>query len=467
VTGVYFFADDFFCLLQIVERPFLHFLIVPFGGHVLLVRNFFFWVWYAVFGFQSEPYYEAAFVTHLVNVWLLFRVIRGFTADAALACLGATAWGTSPLCLGTLGWYAVYGHLLVATVLLVVLAQMPGHTPSFRRAVGWSLLLVAGATCFGVGIGVGAVFPLTLLLVAPEAFHDRRLAAMMAVFPLAVVGLYFGCRQLSTLVQPLPFSEMNVVRLGLSRPGPIVVMTLELLLSGVAGLVRGFAFSLADYPGSASTWAVAIYFAALVAALGTGDTALRCRLGGLLLLALGAFAIIAAGRANLLVAGGVPLVGEHHLRYYYAGLLPLAIVGCLVLHRGCAALPRPRVASGVLLAIWLAVATRAFVASGWQIDQRVGYRRFVASTLRGIDAAVDAAPAGDVQLPNRPLAPGMLEAVVPADFPGTAALFALRYRDDVVRGRRVRFVERDPRLLAAVRAGRHPLLARLLVAPTK
>ena len=89
------------------------------------------------------------------------------------------------------------------------------------------------------------------------------------------------------------------------------------------------------------------------------------------------------------------------------------------------------------------------------------------SSSGGIDTAVDAAPAGDVQLPNRPPAPGMLGMVAPADFPGTAALFAIRYGDDVVRGRRVRFVERDPRLLAAVRAGRHPLLARLLVAPTK
>jgi hypothetical protein len=52
-----------------------------------------------------------------------------------------------------------------------------------------------------------------------------------------------------------------------------------------------------------------------------------------------------------------------------------------------------------------------------------------------------------------------------ADFPGSVALFALLHPDDVVRDRRVRFVEEDEKLLAAIRSGRHPRLNALLVGP--
>src|ERR1051325_9781681 len=89
VPGIYFFADDFVCQLQIVERGLLGFLMSPFGGHTLVVRNLVFWVWYLAFGFRPEPYHWALLVTHLINVWLLFRVIRALPDDPAIACLGA------------------------------------------------------------------------------------------------------------------------------------------------------------------------------------------------------------------------------------------------------------------------------------------------------------------------------------------------------------------------------------------
>src|SRR6476660_1036391 len=84
VTRTYFFADDFVCLLRIVEWRLVHFLMAPFGGHILLVRGRVFYLWYVAFGLWPETYYWAVFVTHLINVWLLFRLIRPFTGDPAL-----------------------------------------------------------------------------------------------------------------------------------------------------------------------------------------------------------------------------------------------------------------------------------------------------------------------------------------------------------------------------------------------
>ena len=105
LLSVYFFADDFVCLFDIVNKGFLRFFVQPFGGHLLFVRNAVFYVSYLAFGFRAGPYYAVALATHLLNVWLFFRVARRFTGSAVVASFGAALWGTSPLCLGTLAWY--------------------------------------------------------------------------------------------------------------------------------------------------------------------------------------------------------------------------------------------------------------------------------------------------------------------------------------------------------------------------
>src|SRR5204863_352759 len=85
----------------------------------------------------------------LANVWLLFGVLRTLTASAALACLGATLWGTSPLNLGSLGWYAAFGHVLVGTTLLLVLRLViqngAGGPVRARTATASRALLLGGA----------------------------------------------------------------------------------------------------------------------------------------------------------------------------------------------------------------------------------------------------------------------------------------------------------------------------------
>ena len=51
------------------------------------------------------------------------------------------------------------------------------------------------------------------------------------------------------------------------------------------------------------------------------------------------------------------------------------------------------------------------------------------------------------------------------DFPGLAAIFLITHDDDQLDGRTVRFVERDPAVLAHYRLRPESRLARLLAAP--
>src|SRR5262245_19190971 len=159
ITRNFFFADDFLNLFNIRNDPALTYLVTPNGGHMLLTRNAVFYLTFQLFGASPEGYYWTSFLTHLLNVGLLYRLERLATGDAPLASFGAALWGTSPLNEGTLGWYAVLGQVLVATALLVILGQVhrlsAAHRPPSRAMrCGWYVLALIAATSFGTGIAV-------------------------------------------------------------------------------------------------------------------------------------------------------------------------------------------------------------------------------------------------------------------------------------------------------------------------
>jgi hypothetical protein len=89
----------------------------------------------------------------------------------------------------------------------------------------------------------------------------------------------------------------------------------------------------------------------------------------------------------------------------------------------------------------------------------------VTATVRTIEELIDREPPGaEVRIRNarNPVAVTLSPTT---EFPGWAAIFVLYHGENVVRGRRVRFVEADAGVRAAV-GERSPRLAELLVAPT-
>src|SRR5262249_61923357 len=99
------------------------------------------------------------------------------TGRVVLGWFGARLWGICRLDAGTIGWYAVYGQVMVATILLVVLDRLArlaatGERVPTRTACLWDVLLLLGATCFGTGIGVALVFPVNLFLLLPVSWRQ-------------------------------------------------------------------------------------------------------------------------------------------------------------------------------------------------------------------------------------------------------------------------------------------------------
>ncbi len=472
ITRAYFWADDFVCLASIRNDGFLRFVLRPFGGHNLLLRNLVFYASYRLFGLRADLYFWTVLLTHLLNVFLLFRILRNLTASLTLACFGATLWGTSPVDYGALGWYAVYGQVLATTLVLVVLGQLTALAAeerelTARTAASWYALLLLATVCFGVGIGVALVFPVVLFLVLPAAWRRPRVRLAYLGLPLVTLAAYLAFRHVYPLLAPLP-PEEGTMETAVRDSVPLLLPVLRGLVAfSIAATLRGFFFVRRAYPDVAASVAIGAFAAGCLVLLWRGDAAARRAGVAMAALCFGVYAVIAAGRASFFdprIPSG-RTVGQ--LRYHYLGAIPIVVLTCLALRevgRNGRLRAVPRL---LLLVAALAIGIHGYARSTFRIYDNMLCRLYVDTTLRGIEAEAAAHPVGStVYLDNGDPPATLLGPVMrKRDFPGRAAVLLLQQSGDEVNDRRVRFVERDPSVLAWYAERPDTPLARLLVPP--
>jgi hypothetical protein len=468
ILGNYFHADDFVDFFHVAAFPLGQYVMEEHGGHMYVVRNLVFALAWSTFGNDPRPYFALVLVTHVVNVALLFVVVRRLTGRAALASVVAALWGTAPVNERALGWFAVYGHVLAATMMLAVLADLArfvrdGAQVTAGRSALWAVALVVGSACFGVGIGTAVVFPVTALLLLPRGCRSRGATLILGALPLVVAALYV---------------VWNVVRVSVYDASPKTVLFLVGMLryvtgisamlghlfgAGTAELVLGGFTGAAHYP-SLLAYAVVTAVAAGVILVARDARVGARRVAAFLVLALAMYGVIAAGRANLFGMRSqdwpkAATVG----RYHYAPGIPLALLLALVGEHLAVRVPaRRRRAVGVAVGVGLALALVARVRTPIRFDHHGYAREQTARVLEAIGSAIAATPpGGEVWIKNREFA-AVRFFFGNGDFFGWASVFVLHYPDDVVDGRRVRFVESNPKILATVPATHSQRLATLL-----
>jgi hypothetical protein len=116
ITRNYFYQDDFVHLYRLVNHGPLENLLVPHAGHISVARNAVFWLFFTLFATATPYYFAVVLLTHLLNVYLLFAVIRAQTGSAAVACFGAALWGTCRMNEGALGCTRCTGRCWLARV---------------------------------------------------------------------------------------------------------------------------------------------------------------------------------------------------------------------------------------------------------------------------------------------------------------------------------------------------------------
>lgn len=475
ITRAYFFADDFIHLVSIANDGFVRFVFRPYAGHNLAIRNLVFWASARLFGLRADLFFWTVLVTHLLNVWLLFRIVRNLTGGLVLACLAASLWGTSPVHLGTLGWYSVYGQVLVATILLLLLDRLllharRGTAPSSRAVRGWCGLLLLGTMCFGTGIGVALAFPLVAFLVVPETCRRRSQRLLLLALPVATIGGYVGLRRLYALVEPLTLVEQVTGNPSWHRLQGALGMVPAFLGAAVDCGLRSFFFAPASYPSVTTYLVWAAVALGLAGVFWRGDSLERRTTLAMLILALSVYLLIGLGRQPEGTRTATWLALE--TRYHYVGTLPVVVVAALAASRlGKVDVLRsvPRVP--LILAVF-ALGIVGRVRSGFRIDEHAQSRVQFAAVQRGIAAELAAQAVGSEVTLRNDLSRATLETLLhPVNvgqvrrFPGRAAVFVLEHPDGRLLSRSVRFVERDPAVLAWHARWPDTPLGHLLVAP--
>lgn len=465
ITRNYFFADDFLHIYRIRNEDFLPYLLIPRGGHLLVTNNALFYSLYRIFGTHAEGFYWVAFFGHLINVCLLFWVIRLFTKSSRLACFGAVLWGISPMNESAVGWFSVFGQVMVAGFMLFLLAQLAqvaDGRPVGRYAPAlWCLLLLAACTSFGVGIGLTLMFPLVAFLLLWESPSRRRVVLTFCVLAVVVPALYFALTRLTTIIyQPRTaplFLETN--------PVTNAIMLAHIVACGIATLLVGqFAPDLA-YPSLAAYAVIALFVAGLAAALWTAPPPIKRRLLVCIILALGCYGIIVAGRASFFAAAGRPQAFIRPGRYHYAPPIPLAIALCLLLAYADKRFTlRPEAKTGLLLGYMFLIGL-AYARFGKPINNHNQARRETDGVLAAIRQAIDATPPGqNVYIEHRPFQSlGPIFVMRQDIFPGNAGVFVIFYPENVVDGKPVFFATTNSKLLSAAKEGHRT--ATLIVEP--
>jgi hypothetical protein len=454
----YFHADDFLHLHALTNGNPLSFLVQGNGGHMYLLRNALFLLSYRAFGPDPRWFFAMVLVTHLLNVWLLFDVARRLTDSGRIACLAATLWGTSPVNGATLGWYSVYGQVVLASLVLLALRVLARHLQAgtalrWRDATVCYALLLAGTTCFGTGIGFAIVFPLVVSLVLPPALLPRPVRRFLFSLPVVVVALYVVLLPLSARGTGLPPGTLQIFLLGRALGWEPLLMLIQLLAAGLVGLVASFWRLPGSSLGLVAYAGVAAIAAALAGTLPAAPPATRRLLVGLLLLTVAAYAMIALGRGVLHFQGIEP-------RYHYSASVPLVLVLALMLARAAHRVPLPARVADVGLAACLALGTLGYARNAWRIDHFEQDRLATARVLAAIRSAVDATPRGTAAKVANQFFPPVLAL---GDFPGSAGVFTIFFPSDELDGRRVYFVVRDTADLRWAVPGTR--LARLLLPP--
>jgi len=300
----------------------------------------------------------------------------------------------------------------------------------------------------------------------PAAWRQPRVRAAYLALPLVTLALYVAYRRLyPVFIEPLSPEELNDQPAGLDA--------LPRTLAGVAALVgysaseytRSFFWAVRAYPDRATQVVIGILAAGLGLLCWRGSVATRRTAVAMVSLCLGVYLVIALGRIGFLGANLITLAAQH--RYHYVGAIPIVILVCLAVQEvgrigWLARIPRmPLLLAALALWAW------GFMRSTVRVDLHAGPKRVVDTALSGIDAEVSRSPAGaTVYLESGANSQTMLGFVMrDVDFPGRAAIFLLAHHDDRVDGRTVRFVIRDPQILAHYRQRPESPLARLMVSP--
>lgn len=480
----FFFYDDYLHLYDAANRGFIKFIILPHGGHLYLVRNVIFYAFYKLFGFHTEIYFISVLLTHMLNVLLLFNILKNFTDNSYIAFSGASLWGINPINQGTLAWYSAYGHALAGTFFLWILYDI--SRINCRRieitkttVVRWMIILFACATCFGTGIALATTFPIVawLLLYNEEKRKTVTKAMIFIVIIISVIWFflnhqYKGINLESLVVANTPQDNSINALFDPFSWGKIVIMLCELIAYSISSTLLGPFYTIINIDNFKPVcYFISFFFLFLVVwTYLKGSTKLRYRLLSFLVLLISIYGFISLGRAVYYFHLGHAIEKAILIspRWYYIGTMLVTIILCLLLERyplrQLSKMKYIKILPFILLAIMIVPAIQIAYSSIIFRASQIQHLEYD-MVLSEINRKIERQGAGqNVYIPNYRLK----NIFVPSEFknfPGAAALYIMSYPENIVNGRRVYFVEPDHDIVTNLRKQKSIRISGVLVKP--
>jgi hypothetical protein len=474
--------DDFLHFYMGEAVPFGRFLMTPFAGHLMAVHRLCYFVLRAVFGLDAPRFFEIMLATHLVNVVLLYVLIRTLTARPTLAGFFAGLWGMAPVHTPTMNWFACYGQVQCVLFTLISLIGLARHAvekrqPSWLTVVGWTFLLILGAASFGLGLVIALVFPiLAWLLLEPDS-KPRRTALRLVPLPVVVGILWWfshtvtegdvgpakaAFRALGAMPRLIEsFVQLSAYGVATLFVGPALTMTYRDRADWPFGVIHLDDVILLSYP-----FLVVVVLVVIVGYRRSDAVGRRHILAALLLYA-ASYGVVALTRGPLMF--GLSFISTQS-RYHYGETTAIALIVALALtpfeFRWASVGSRGPLLACLLLGLMIVPDGRA--TRGMDDGMAVGSRDVIVESEHELTAAVSGAPPGaDVYLTNPTFTPLMLLfgfGVPRLLFPDLGAYFVVAHGPSgTIEGHHLRFVEKDPKLVAELRADDLPKVSRLFV----
>jgi uncharacterized membrane protein len=288
------------------------------------------------------------------------------------------------------------------------------------------------------------------------------------VLPVVTLALYFGFRRLYPLLAPLSLEEAFQEALAREGLSFAPAMLFHLLGYSLSGVMLSF-FMPPKYPAPLTTAALATFAVMAGVFLWRADGRARRAALAMAIVAVAMYGLVAVGRAYIYSAFKTPPeTAAATPRYHYAASLPVTILLALVLQQAARLGPLRAVPRPLVLALALGLGAWGHARAGSPVKElRQACHDYFLRTMVGIAKQVQAAPPGGTvylengETPRYVLGPGLpLESL-----PGRAAVFLIANHGDALDGRRVRFIERDARILSSYRSRPGNRLGQLLVEP--
>ena len=178
---MFFFQDDIGILIQLASIPFPQILFEQQAGRFLPIFRLFSLLEFKLFGLEFTYYVLVAFLIHLLNCFLLWKLSFQIVRNKYFSWLAVSLFAVNLTHVESLLWWSAHGELLAMTFLATAFFLWYRFvTTDSLRALFLSipLLLFSGFT-YGVGVGLGIIFAAITYIYKSIAKNNQKLGIFL------------------------------------------------------------------------------------------------------------------------------------------------------------------------------------------------------------------------------------------------------------------------------------------------